>query len=102
MLLWHQGTHIYTVVGLLVSRAFIFIINAIFCLPGNKERYAGPVLMGAGILVMGRGAFWKLKQLDCRATLNRHRALWRRLCSWVSIMPRRVPPCWFLVCLLAI
>lgn len=45
---------------------------------GNKARFAGPVLMAFGILIMGRGAFNKLQHHDFTALLNRHRNFWRR------------------------
>ncbi len=48
---------------------------------GNKGRYAGPVLMGAGILVMGRGAIYKIRNHEwhCRGFISRQRAFIRRL-----------------------
>ncbi|XP_076459068.1 uncharacterized protein LOC143292544 isoform X2 [Babylonia areolata] len=42
----------------------------------NKERYAGPVLIGAGVLVLARGAFSKLRPQ--RSHLARRRSFLRR------------------------
>lgn len=42
----------------------------------NKERYAGPVLIGAGVLVLARGAFSKLR--PPRSHLARRRSFLRR------------------------
>ena len=43
----------------------------------NKERYAGPVLICAGILIMGKGAVFHVKECQCRNALKRH---WNGLC----------------------
>ncbi|XP_041363571.1 uncharacterized protein LOC121379148 isoform X2 [Gigantopelta aegis] len=43
----------------------------------NKERYAGPVLIGAGILVIARGAFSRLRR-PARSDLARRRSFLRR------------------------
>ncbi|KAK2150724.1 hypothetical protein LSH36_393g01017 [Paralvinella palmiformis] len=43
----------------------------------NKERYAGPILICAGILIMGKGAVFHVKECQCRNALKRH---WNGLC----------------------
>ncbi|XP_046561644.1 uncharacterized protein LOC124270650 [Haliotis rubra] len=51
----------------------------------NKERYAGPVLIGAGILVIARGAFSRLR--PHRSNLARRRSLLRRYVREVYSRP---------------
>ena len=74
----------YVISGVLVLVVGVIITSLTFqnldpYHEGNKARFAGPILMVAGVLIMGRGAFNKLQQYDCSNLLNRHRNLWRRL-----------------------
>ncbi|KAK2168867.1 hypothetical protein NP493_1211g00046 [Ridgeia piscesae] len=43
----------------------------------KKEGYVGPVLIGAGLLLMGRGVVPKISEGDCHVALRRH---WHAIC----------------------
>ena len=48
----------------------------------KKERYAGPILMAVGLLVMGKGAFYKFRLPERQSYTVRTGRNWRNFLPW--------------------
>lgn len=79
------GTLCYIVSGVAVLVVGVIITSVAFQnldvhLQESKHSYAGPIMIGAGILIMGKGAAFRVKESDCHLALKRHwNTLRRRL-----------------------
>ena len=79
------GTLCYILSGLAILVIGVVITSVTFQnldahRDAKKERYAGPILIGAGILLMGKGAVFRIKESECHTSLKRTwRGIRRRL-----------------------
>ena len=81
------GTLCYIVSGIAVLVVGVIITSITFQnLEGhheaNKERYAGPILIVAGILIMGKGAVFRIKESECHSAIKRR---WNGLCRRLTV-----------------
>ena len=87
------GTLCYIVSGLAILVVGVIITSVTFQnldvhLQESKHSYAGPIMIGAGILIMGKGAMFRIKESECHNTIKRH---WDGLCRRLVVGSADLP-----------
>ncbi len=81
------GTLCYIVSGVAILVVGVIITSVTFQNldhhnDSNKERYAGPILIVVGILIMGKGAVFRIKESECRILIERR---WQGFCRRLAV-----------------